>query len=305
MKSMVLGAGSIGSLFAGKLAYQGYNTTAIAREEHVTHINKDGLHVIEDNEELISFLKADLAPYRLMSDIDLLIVTTKAFDNHLVVKQIKNILEPDIPILILQNGMGNEIIYERTFPNNPVYRAITTEGAELIKPGTVKHLGHGITQFGIVNGYTDSYSKEIQDMLTLSGFKTEKKEDIDYYVWVKLLINIAINPLGSILGVPNGNILNRSNIQKLLYSTLNEGLEVAHASLPRYDFSSVPQIVEDVLFKTSENKCSMLQDLERGRKTEIDYLNGYIVRRGHELGINTPVNKALVEIIKKFESGHN
>ena len=305
MKTMVLGAGSIGSLFAGKLAYQGYDTTAIAREEHVTHINKDGLHVIEDNEELISFLKADLAPHRLMSDVDLLIITTKAFDNKFVVKQIKNILKPDIPILILQNGMGNEIVFEKAFPNNPVYRAITTEGAELIKPGTVKHLGHGITQFGIVNGYTDTYSEEIQDMLRSSGFKTEKKEDIDYYVWVKLLINTAINPLGSILGVPNGGIFNRSNVQKLFYSTLNEGLEVAQATLPEYDFSSVPYIVEDVIYKTSANKCSMLQDLERGRKTEIDYLNGYIVRKGYELGIETPVNKALVEIIKKLESGHS
>lgn len=134
-----------------------------------------------------------------------------------------------------------------------------------------------------------------------SGFSTRITNNIKLKMWQKLLTNAVICPLAALLHVPNGKILQKQSIQRIFDAILREGLELAQFNLPDEDFSSTRDYILNVIDKTKENKCSMLQDIERGRRTEIDFLNGFIVKESQRIGIKAPVNAAIADLIRHIE----
>lgn len=301
MNITVFGAGSIGSLFAGRIAYSGFDVAVVGREPHIAEINRKGLLIIEDQNKFVSHFPAatDFQPDVITPEA--VFVTTKAYDNNVVANSMVGKLTDQTPIFVMQNGMGNEEIFQNKFPDNPIFRAITTEAAELIHPGIVKHVSFGKTSFGIVAGHENGYGPKIQDIMKNSGFNTQKTPNIQRKMWQKLLTNAAICPLGALLHVPNGEILRKPSIRQIFDSILKEGLEVAAHNLPDEDFSQTRKFVLKVLEITKDNKCSMLQDIERGRRTEIDYINGFIVRESNRLGLKAPVNAAITDLVRHLE----
>ncbi|MHA2248103.1 MAG: ketopantoate reductase family protein [Candidatus Hodarchaeales archaeon] len=301
MNITVFGAGSIGSLFAGRIAYSGFEVAVVGRTPHVTEINKRGLRIIEDQQEILSHFPAveNFQPEVVAPDA--VFVTTKAYDNRAVANSIKGKLSDDTLIFVLQNGMGNEEVFCKTFPKNPIFRAITTEAAELIHPGIVKHVAFGKTSFGIISGQENGYGVEIRNTMNSSGFNAKKTDNIRLKMWQKLLINATICPLGALLHVPNGKILEKPSISQIFDAILKEGLEVVTRNLPDVDFSKTREIILKIMEKTKDNRCSMLQDIERGRRTEIDYINGFIVRESRRLGLKAPVNAAIADLIRHLE----
>lgn len=301
MNITVFGAGSIGSLFAGRMAYSGFDVAVVGRDPHITEINKRGLRIIEDSLEIMSQFPAvtDFQPEVVTPDA--VLVTTKAYDNSTVAKSMMGKLTKETPIFVLQNGMGNEEVFCQNFPRNPIFRAITTEAAELIHPGIVKHVAFGKTSFGIIKGNENGYGPKIKDIMSDSGFNTKRTGNIHVKMWQKLLINSTICPLGALLHVPNGKILQKSSIQHIFDAILSEGLAVASRNLPDEDFSMTRDIILNVMEKTKDNRCSMLQDIERGRRTEIDYINGFIVQESNRLGLKAPVNAAIADLIRHLE----
>ena len=301
MNITVFGAGSIGSLFAGRIAYSGFDVAVIGRNPHVTEINKKGLRIIEDQQEIWSHFPAVTNFQHEVATPDAVFVTTKAYDNRVVANTMIGKLSNKTSIFILQNGMGNEDVFCQNFPRNPIFRAITTEAAELIHPGIVKHVAFGKTSFGIITGQENGFGPKIQNTMRNSGFNTKKTEDIQLKMWQKLLINATICPLGALLHVPNGKILQKPSIIQIFNAILKEGLEVATCNLPDEDFSLTREIILKIMEKTKDNRCSMLQDIERGRRTEIDYINGFIVRESRSLGLKAPVNAAIADLIRHLE----
>lgn len=301
MNITVFGAGSIGSLFAGRMAYSGFDVAVVGRDPHITEINKRGLKIIEDSLEIMSQFPAvtDFQPEVVTPDA--VLVTTKAYDNSTVATSMMGKLTKETPIFVLQNGMGNEEVFCRNFPRNPIFRAITTEAAELIHPGIVKHVSFGKTSFGIIKGHENGYGPKIKDIMSDSGFNTKRTGNIQVKMWQKLLINATICPLGALLNVPNGKILQKSSIQQIFNAILSEGLAVTSRNLPDEDFSKTRDIILNVMEKTKDNRCSMLQDIERGRRTEIDYINGFIVQESGRLGLKAPVNAAIADLIRHLE----
>lgn len=302
MNITVFGAGSIGSLFAGKIAYSGYDISVIGRNPHVMEINRKGLRIIEQQREILTHFNANTDFQTEITTSDAILVTTKAYDNAIVAESLVANITKDNPIFILQNGMGNEEVFKSTFPNNPIFRAITTEAAELIHPGIVKHVSFGKTSFGVISGNENGYGTDVQRIMNASGLKTTPTSKIKLKMWQKLLTNAAICPLAALLHVPNGQILQKPSIKRIFDTILEEGLEVAEKSLPGEDFSMTHDFVLNVIEKTKYNRCSMLQDVERGRKTEIDYINGFIVRESKRLGIDAPVNAAIADLIRHVEN---
>ncbi|MHA2327486.1 MAG: ketopantoate reductase family protein [Candidatus Hodarchaeales archaeon] len=300
MNITVFGAGSIGSLFAGRIAYSGFDTAVVGRNPHVTEISRRGLRILEEPEELISYFPAHNNFQPEVITPDAIFVTTKAYDNPVVAQILAGKLTDDLPIFLIQNGMGNEEIFSQTF-QNPIFRAITTEAAELVHPGIVKHVAFGKTSFGIISGEENGFGNKIRNIIKRSGFKVKKAQNIQLSMWQKLLTNATICPLGAILQVPNGQILDKSSIQRIFDAILKEGTAVANKSLPDEDFSMTRDFVLNVINKTKDNKCSMLQDLERGRRTEIDYINGFIVRESQRLGLKAPVNAAIADLVRHLE----
>jgi len=302
MNLSVFGAGSIGSLFAGRIAYSGFKVGVIGRKPHVTKIIEKGLTVIEEEADLVSFLPAETKfnPKTKLSDAFL--VTTKAYDNEIVATTLANNVSKETPVFLIQNGMGNEQIFEEKLPDNPIYRAITTEAAELIHPGTVKHVAFGKTSFGLTSGKGNGFSNQVKNILSKSGFFVKSTQEIQLKMWYKLLANASICPLGTILHTRNGNILDRPSTERIFDAILDEGLALARYLLPEEDFSASREFILAIIEKTRNNKCSMLQDIERGRRTEIDFMNGFIVRESRRYGLKTPVNSAITELVRYIES---
>ena len=301
MNIAVFGAGSIGSLFAGRIAYSGFEVAVVGRNPHVTEINKRGLRFIEDQEEILSHFPAATKFPPDVVNPEAIFVTTKAYDNRTVANSLTGKISNEAPIFILQNGMGNEEVFHEIFPQNPIFRAITTEAAELIYPGIVKHVAFGKTSFGIITGEENGFGPRFQSIMRDSGFSTKKTENIQLKMWQKLLTNTTICPLGALLHVPNGQILQKSSINQIFDAILEEGLAVATRNLPDEDFSKTHDFIIRVIEKTKDNKCSMLQDIERGRKTEIDFMNGFIVQESRRLGLKAPVNAAIADLIRHLE----
>jgi 2-dehydropantoate 2-reductase len=301
MNITVFGAGSIGSLFAGRMAYSGYKISVIGRDPHITEITRNGLRIIEHEQEILSHFPASTDLQQETITQTAIMVTTKAYDNTIVANSLRGKITEENPILILQNGMGNENVFRQTFPHNPIFRAITTEASELIHPGIVKHIAFGRTSFGIISGRENGRGKELQGIMNDSGFTTKITPNIKLKMWQKLLTNAIICPLAALLHVPNGKILQKPSIQRIFDEILREGLELAQHNLPDEDFSTTRDYILNVIDKTKNNKCSMLQDIERGRRTEIDFLNGFIVKESQRIGIKAPINAAIADLIRHIE----
>ncbi len=302
MNISVIGAGSIGSLFAGRVAYSGFDVDVVGRKDHVNKIQEKGLTILEDESNIVSFLPANTEYNPTQQKSDALFVTTKAYDNHTVASSLSNRINKETPIFIIQNGMGNETIFKENFPENPIYRAVTTEAAEHLQPAVVKHVAFGKTSFGIVSGKGNGFSSQVEQILSSSGFNIKETQNIQLKMWYKLLANAAICPLGTILHAKNGEILKRPSFVRIFNAILKEGIALANQLLPDEDFSTSPEFIKEVINKTKDNKCSMLQDIERGRRTEIEFMNGYITTESRVHGMKAPVNMAITEVIRHLET---
>ncbi|MFW9778847.1 MAG: ketopantoate reductase family protein [Candidatus Heimdallarchaeota archaeon] len=301
MQITIFGAGSIGSLFAGRMAFSGFDSSVIGRPRHVAEIRKSGLRVINGKSQILSHLPAHTHFQPGLIKPDVLFITTKAYDNFQVAEILQRQLKPGIPLVLIQNGMGNETAFMESLPNNPIFRAITTEAAELITPGVVKHVAFGRTSFNGITGDENGFKTDIKAILEKSGFQSRIARDIQLTMWQKLLANAAICPLAALLHVPNGLILEKPSNQRIFDALLAEGLRLAKQSVPDADFSQTRQFILKVIKKTANNKCSMLQDIERGRRTEIDFLNGFIVQESKRRGLNAPVNAAVTNLVHQLE----
>ncbi|MBW2975872.1 2-dehydropantoate 2-reductase [Candidatus Woesearchaeota archaeon] len=289
MEIIVLGAGAIGSL-VGALLSKGNNVVLIGKEEHVNKIKKSGLEIsgcIKDNFQVKSKTKISS-----IDDNALIILTTKAFDNEESLKEIKHLIKENTIILCLQNGLGNEESIKKIV-NCRVIRGVTTSGASLIGPGKVK-----CSNIGDIYLEDSKVSGNISGVLSQAGLKTEIISDIQAMIWKKLIVNCAINPLTAILKVKNGDLLRFQDLIRLIIGELVMVAEKEGFSFDEKEtFNMVIQVIED-----SANNCSsMLQDILKGKRTEIDYLNYAAVKIGKKHSIKCPINEGLSMLIKGME----
>ncbi len=288
---VVLGAGAIGSLYAAKLAARN-DVTVVARPDHVAAIEQDGLRVI-GRETFTCRVHAAATPPEL-APRTLVLLTTKVNGNQAAATSIAGRLREDTIILCVQNGLhGEEIVKAVVGSRCLVLRAITQVGAIFREPGIVDFKIGGET-------YVEASprSAAIADLLTASGLDGRVCDAIAVEVWRKLIFNCVINPITSITGGEVGSIADeRLNPVKRL--VIDECLDVARAEGVTFDVDFVEALA--TVFGPSRNTASMRQDLLKRKPTEIDHMNGAVVALGERLGIDCPVNRALVAIIKALE----
>ncbi len=301
MKIVVLGAGAIGSLFGGMIANIGEDVTLIARPPHVKAIEKNGLKIDGVSGEHVIKVKATSSPRDLVH-ADLILVTVKAYDVEKIINDIKPIIERAPLFLFLQNGVG--ILDNVVNMINPIQliRGTTTNGALFVKPGHVTHTGRGDTIIGSMIGEDFDELKTIKRIFDDAGFPTTISYSINEVLWDKLLINISINPFGALTGLPNGKL--KFLFADAMEGVMKEAIEVAKKIKIELDLNKALEKTFDVQFKTKNNRNSMLQDIERKKKTEIDFINGIIVKYGTEHDIPTPLNSLITSLIKGLEQSY-
>jgi len=220
------------------------------------------------------------------------------------IEQIKPLLGQNTKILTLQNGMGNiEVIAELTGEER-VIGGITSEGATLIDTGKIRHAGRGETIIGMIDGKTPVEMRGIREVFNKVGFETKMSRDIKSLIWSKLIINAGINALTAITGLPNGKLTEFEGTKRILRDAVTEAVRIAKRKRIKLIYEDPLAKVEGVCEGTSTNLSSMLQDVLRKKRTEIDFINGVIVRLGQELGISVPTNKLLVDLVKTIEASY-
>ena len=293
MKIVVMGAGAIGSLFGGLLALRGEDVLLVGRRSHVDAINSRGLK-ISGMTDAIVHVRASTHP----EEGDLILFTVKSYDTEKAASSL--IINDDTIVLSLQNGLGNEEKIAEVVGREHVIGGVTSYGALFLEPGHVSHTGIGETVIGELDGSITERVSRLSDLLNKAGIRTSVTDSIKRKIWEKLVVNAGINAITAITGVNNGKLLEIPQLRELMRYASLEAVEVGRKQGIDLGYDLIDR-VEEVARRTAENRSSMLQDISRGKKTEIDAINGMIVRLGEEVGVDTPVNRILTLLVRGIE----
>lgn len=293
MKVAVMGAGAVGCYYGGMLARAGNEVTLIARPNHVEAIQRNGL-VLETK----SFtdhvkLSADTNP-NAVRGAELVLFSVKSSDTEAAGKSIAPHLEPGALVLNLQNGVDNS---ERLQPllRQRVEPAVVYVATEMAGAGHVKHHGRGELVVA------DEIFQKLSAIFQAAGITLKPSDNVSGMLWSKLVINCAYNAISAITQLPYGKFIDAPGVPEVMRAVVGECEAVAKAAgvtLPPKMWETVHGVAGTMPTQFS----STAQDLQRGKRTEIDHLNGYVVRKGEALGIATPVNRVLHALVKLKEA---
>ena len=307
MKIVVLGPGAMGCLFAGLLAESGQNNIWLfdKSESRAREITENGLKIegIGDFRS-IPDIRATTRT-REIGTADLIIVFVKSYDTAEAVRSILPAVGAETTILTLQNGLTNVQAISSIVGAEKVVAGVTSHGATLLGIGYVRHAGVGRTVLGNIGRECSSRIEEIARIFTKAGINATCSENIYGYIWAKLVINAAINPVTALTGLLNGQLLEHEQTRKLMNMSATECLNVAAAR--RIILPHDAPDVESVCKATAPNVSSMLQDVMHGKRTEIDAINGAVINEARKMGMTVPVNEALTYLVKGLEyrtAGH-
>jgi len=301
MKIVIVGPGAMGCLFAAFLSKSKEEIWLLDKnKEKAAKINQQGIIVegISGNWQAKVRATADV---KEIEKPDLLIICVKSFHTKEAMLGAKPLVGPSTRVLTLQNGIGNIEIISEIIGEDKVIGGTTNEGATLMDIGHIRHAGKGETIIGMPDGKTPVEMRSIRELFNKVGFEAKMSRDIKGLLWSKLIINVGINALTAITRLPNGRLPEFEGTRKILREAVTEAVKVAKRKRIKLIYDDPLAKVEAVCEATATNISSMLQDVLRKKRTEIDFINGVIVRLGHELGIQTPVNSLLVDLVKTIE----
>ena len=314
MKCAILGVGSIGTLVAGQLSkYENLELLLCSRGEQAMALTALGLQLeIDKSTETVApnrwtvFDTNEEVPDSWRNQVDVVIICSKTRSTHEMSVIASKLISTEGLVLSLQNGISNENIIAEHCGRQRTLGALTTHGATRLGPGITRWAGVGEVVIGGIVGNIDRDSERISNLIELLGnvgLNPRWSDEIESELWVKLLLNCAVNPIAAICGVSNHALLESSDLHDLSVSVMLEAAQVGRSvgvSLP--DDSYLIERLDQVLVATSSNDCSMLQDVRRGSRTEIDSINGEILKVAEQSGIPCPLNSQLVTLVKGIES---
>ena len=293
-KIAVMGAGAVGCYYGGMLARAGHDVTLIGRPNHVDAIQRDGL--LLDTQSFKEQVRLQACPNpSAVAGATLVLFCVKSTDTEGAAAAIRPHLLPGVLVLSLQNGVDNAVRLQAALPDQEVAASVVYVATEMPGPGHVKHNGRG----ELVIAASPS-SAEAAALLIAAGVPTDISSNVEGALWAKLILNCAYNALSAITQQPYGQLVQGEGVQDVIRDLVNECLAVAQA-----DGITVPgdvwQAVERIAQTMPQQLSSTAQDLARGKRSEIDHLNGYVLRRGEVLGIATPVNRVMHTLVKLLE----
>jgi 2-dehydropantoate 2-reductase len=303
MKICVLGAGALGSAIGGSLAEGGADVILVdAWQAHVDAMNRDGLALRENGVDRKVKVRA-AASVAAMGPVDLVVVLVKSFHTRAAIEEARAIVGPDTAVMSLQNGLGHEEILADVVGRERVLAGKTYKGGVMLGPG---HVIAGVrgkeTIVGELDGRVTDRVMRIADAFGRAGLAVTVSSNIMGTMWDKLLINVATGALAGITRLPYGGLYAVPEIKACALAAVAEGMAVAAAAGVKISYTDP----EGPWVKAAEGlppefKTSLLQSLEKGTATEIDFINGSVVRWGEKCGVPTPVNRALVACVKGIE----
>jgi len=306
VRVLICGAGALGSGIGGMLRTGGHDVDLLGFGEHVRAVSSGGLDMEGLwGERHLDGMTATEDPKSLLQP-EWIVLSTKSCDTEAALEGIQHLLPGCRGVFCPQNGLGNEERIAEKVGWEKTLGGMVIIGFEVVRPGRVRvTVEADSVKVGRMKGSVDSLVKEFVHLLKESGVPVEAVDSVERYKWAKLLYNAALNPLGALLRVPYGCLLSEPSwavieeVVRETYSVLGSlGMSTLWPDAQTY----LDHLKSNQIPATAEHRASMLQDIEAGRKTEIDALNGVIVAKGEAAGICTPVNQTLVRLIQALES---
>ena len=295
LKIAVMGAGAVGCYFGGMLARAGHGVTLIARPQHVEAIRQHGLRMDTRTFDEFIPLAASSDP-AAVKDAQVVLFCVKSMDTESAGAQIQPHLAPGALVMTLQNGVDNADRLRMVITDREVAATVVYVGTEMPGPGHVKHHGRGELTIE-----PSRISAEVQQAFVAAGIPTTVSDNVRGALWVKLTLNCAYNAVSAITQLPYGRAVEGAGVKDVMRDVIDECVAVAKGegvTLAGDVDAAVRKIVETM----PDQFSSTAQDLARGKPSEIDYLNGLVVRRGKALGIQTPANQVLWSLVKLMEA---
>ena len=304
MKIAVLGAGSMGGLFGGYLSLKNEVYLVDLWKEHVEAINLDGLKIDEKDHTEITHPKATCNAEDV-GVADLVIVFVKSTQTDQAIKENIALFGEDTLVLTLQNGLGNEEGLLKHIPAKNIIMGTTQKTASTLAPGHVRHNGGVYSYIGPLEGDIDK-AKPIADALNAAGFVTEvyDSKNVQKMIWDKLMVNASGNAVSALMQVSNDTMLNNPYAWDCLVCILNEAVSVANAAGFAFEADAYLERIKKLFTSSPNHKSSMTQDRENRRMTEVDKINGAIVKKARELGMEAPYNRLVVNMVHVMEANY-
>jgi 2-dehydropantoate 2-reductase len=305
LKICVVGPGALGCLIAAFLSkLAGEIWLLDHRAQRAEKIGRQGIKI----EGVSGKWQANPKVTASAADIgacDLVILSVKSYDTKKAVDSIGPLIQEDTSVLSLQNGIGNLEIIAESVGEKKVIGGVTSQGATLLGDGAIRHAGQGETVIGKMDGKLTTRLRQIRELFNKAGLLARISKDINSLIWSKLIINVGINALTAITRLNNGRLIEFNGTRQILRQAVSEAVRIAKRRRIRLIYDDPIQKVEAVCQATAGNISSMLQDVLKKKRTEIDFINGAITRLGQSLNVPTPVNSVLVDLVKTIEESYN
>jgi 2-dehydropantoate 2-reductase len=305
MKIAVVGPGALGCFLAARLNLAGEDVFLVDyRGERAALLNRQGIRLQTlEGKDLVVPVPAGLAP--AAERRDLVVMAVKAHQTAAAAPSLRSLLAPGGIALTVQNGLGNLEAMAREIGPERLLAGVGFLGVTRTAEGSVVHAGPGAFLIGAPPGSAVSAGEVagVAEVFHRAGLECEVRGDIEAVLWEKLLVNVAINPLTALLRVKNGALPDLPEAWELAKAAAAEALAVARAAGVKMAVDPEAR-VRQVCTATAANRSSMLQDVLAGRPTEMEALNAQVLNRGHALGVATPVNLMLTQLLRALEQSY-
>ncbi|CAK8719852.1 2-dehydropantoate 2-reductase [Candidatus Electrothrix laxa] len=303
MKVTIIGAGAMGCLFGGLLSEQGMDVHLIdVRAKQVAALNDHGLTILHQSAERRIMVRAVTEPAAIL-ETDLAVIFVKHAQTEAAARTAARLLGRNSYngyALTLQNGMGNAEIIANVLGEDRVLCGTTAQGAMVLGSGKIQHSGVGETVIGMWRQGGEAVAGQLAEAFTIAGISCRAVDDIEPILWKKLFVNVGINAITALTGLRNGQLLDLKASRLLMQDVVSEAVAVAKAYSVKVP-DDILKHVEQVAEATASNRSSMGQDIDGQRSTEINAINGYIVRKAQKVGLEVPVNQTLVRLVQTVQ----
>lgn len=301
VKVAVMGAGAVGGYFGALLHRGGVDVNLIARGQHLDAIRARGLRIQSYQGEFSVPVKAVGDPKEI-GPADLILFCVKSYDTESAARQCLPIMGKETAILSLQNGVDNEEKIAAIVGGDKVLGGVAYIGAGVAAPGVIVHTAEGRIVFGELTGGTSERGKHLERILREAGLPIEISPDIRGALWRKLCWNAAFNALNALVGGEIDILVRCPKTKALARAVMEEVRMVAASQGVHVPEDAVDKLLQWTATAATWMKTSMRQDVEAGRRLEVDALNGIVVQKGQAANVSTPHNFTLYALLKAMDS---
>lgn len=299
---LVAGAGAVGQWLGLRLLQTGHQVDLLLRPAHAEAIQGKGLEV-HGHTEARGHLRCITDPAQAVDTYRAIFLTPKAHATAGLARQVAPLLAPGGAFVALQNGFGNAAKAARCVPAASVAVAVTSHGLTLEEPGRILHAGTGATVVGPMTPESEPAARLAYGMLLQGRLEPEWRDDMQVPVWRKGLLNHAINPVAALHAATNGEVLGNAALLRRSETLLEEAFALSRAAGVAVG-TDLRQAMKATLERTADNRCSMVQDVQRMRATEVEQITGFLVRLARRLGYPLPEAEAIYREVKAMETSY-